>query len=126
MSTQQDATVNIHVNNQEAEEKVRSLNQQATELRKKLADAVRIQDNGTIDKTKKELKKVNKELDNARLRSARIREAMKHLSQATPKELHRSLSKLSIISAALLRRSFTFSTLSSIYFLRRIFPCAGS
>ena len=91
MSTQQDATVNIHVNNQEAEEKVRSLNQQATELRKKLADAVRIQDNGTIDKTKKELKKVNKELDNARLRSARIKDAMKHLSQATPKELHNTL-----------------------------------
>lgn len=78
MATQQDATVNIHVNNQEAEEKVRSLNQQATELRKKLADAVRIQDNGTIDKTKKELKKVNKELDNARLRAARVRESMKH------------------------------------------------
>ena len=91
MSTQQDATVNIHVNNQEAEEKVRSLNQQATELRKKLADAVRIQDNGTIDKTKKELRKVNKELDNARLRSARIKDAMKHLSQATPKELHNTL-----------------------------------
>ena len=91
MSTQQDATVNIHVNNQEAEEKVRSLNQQATELRKKLADAVRIQDNGTIDKTKKELRKVNKELDNARLRSARIKDAMKHLSQATPNELHNTL-----------------------------------
>ena len=91
MSTQQDATVNIHVNNQEAEEKVRSLNQQATELRKKLADAVRIQDNGTIDKTKKELKKVNKELDNARLRAARVRESMKHLSEATPKELRNTL-----------------------------------
>lgn len=91
MATQQDATVNIHVNNQEAEEKVRSLNQQATELRKKLADAVRIQDNGTIDKTKKELKKVNKELDNARLRAARVRESMKHLSEATPKELRTTL-----------------------------------
>lgn len=91
MATQQDATVNIHVNNQEAEEKVRSLNQQATELRKKLADAVRIQDNGTIDKTKKELKKVTKELDNARLRAARVRESMKHLSQATPKELQNTL-----------------------------------
>ncbi len=91
MATQQDATVNIHVNNQEAEEKVRSLNQQATELRKKLADAVRIQDNGTIDKTKKELKKVNKELDNARLRAARVRESMKHLSEATPKELRNTL-----------------------------------
>ncbi len=91
MATQQDATVNIHVNNQEAEEKVRSLNQQATELRKKLADAVRIQDNGTIDKTKKELKKVNKELDNARLRAARVRETMKHLSEATPKELRTTL-----------------------------------
>lgn len=126
MATQQDATVNIHVNNQEAEEKVKELSDRARQLRKEFAEAVRIGDKGTIAKTEKELKKVNKELNNATLRAARIREAMKHLSQATPKELHRSLSKLSIISAALLRRSFTFSTLSSIYFLRRIFPCAGS
>ena len=87
MATQQDATVNIHVNNQEAEEKVKELSARARQLRKEFADAVRIGDKGTIAKTEKELKKVNKELNNATLRAARIRDAMKHLSQATPKEL---------------------------------------
>ncbi|MBQ7853861.1 MAG: phage tail tape measure protein [Muribaculaceae bacterium] len=91
MSTQQDATVNIHVNNQEAEEKVKELSARARQLRQEFADAVRIGDKGTIAKTEKELKKVNKELNNATLRAARIRDAMKHLSQATPKELHNTL-----------------------------------
>ena len=91
MSTQQDATVNIHVNNQEAEDKVKELSARARQLRQEFAEAVRIGDKGTIAKTEKELKKVNKELNNATLRSARIRDAMKHLSQATPKELHNTL-----------------------------------
>lgn len=91
MSTQQDATVNIHVNKQEAEEKVKELSARARQLRQEFAEAVRIGDKGTIAKTEKELKKVNKELNNATLRSARIRDAMKHLSQATPKELHNTL-----------------------------------
>lgn len=91
MATQQDATVNIHVNNQEAEEKVKGLSARARQLRQEFAEAVRIDDKGTIDKTKKELKKVNKELDNARLRAARVRESMKHLSEATPKELRNTL-----------------------------------
>lgn len=91
MATQQDATVNIHVNNQEAEEKVKELSARARQLRQEFADAVRIGDKGTIAKTEKELRKVNKELNNATLRAARIRDAMKHLSQATPKELHNTL-----------------------------------
>lgn len=91
MATQQDATVNIHVNNQEAEEKVKELSARARQLRQEFAEAVRIGDKGTIAKTEKELKKVNKELNNATLRAARIRDAMKHLSQATPKELHNTL-----------------------------------
>lgn len=89
--TQQDATVNVHVNNQEAEQKVRELSDRARQLRKEFAEAVRIGDKGTIAKTEKELRKVNKELNNATLRAARIRDAMKHLSQATPKELHNTL-----------------------------------
>lgn len=89
--TQQDATVVVHVNNQEAEEKVRNLQSQAKKLRQEFAEAVRIGDKGTIAKTEKELRKVNKELNNATLRTARIRDAMKHLSQATPKELHNTL-----------------------------------
>lgn len=89
--TQQDATVNIHVNNQEAEQKVNELSDRARQLRKEFAEAVRIGDRGTIAKTEKELRKVNKELNNATLRAARIRDAMKHLSEATPKELHNTL-----------------------------------
>ena len=89
--TQQDATVNVHVNNQEAEQKVKELSDRARQLRKEFAEAVRIGDKGTIAKTEKELRKVNKELNNATLRAARIRDAMKHLSQATPKELHNTL-----------------------------------
>lgn len=89
--TQQDATVIVHVNNQEAEEKVRNLQSQAKKLRQEFAEAVRIGDKGTIAQTEKELRKVNKELNNATLRTARIRDAMKHLSQATPKELHNTL-----------------------------------
>ena len=80
MATQQDATVNIHVNNQEAEEKVKELSARARQLRQEFAEAVRIGDKGTIAKTEKEL-------NNATLRAARVRDAMKHLSQATPKEL---------------------------------------
>ena len=91
MSTQQDATVNVHVNNQEAEEKVKGLSARARQLRQEFAEAVRIGDKGTIAKTEKELKKVNKELNNATLRAARVRDAMKHLSQATPKELQNTL-----------------------------------
>lgn len=91
MATQQDATVNIHVNNQEAEEKVKELSARARQLRQEFAEAVRIGDKGTIAKTEKELKKVNKELDNARLRAARVRESMKHISEATPKELRTTL-----------------------------------
>ena len=89
--TQQDATVNVHVNNQEAEQKVKELADRARQLRKEFAEAVRIGDKGTIAKTEKDLRKVNKELNNATLRAARIRDAMKHLSQATPKELHNTL-----------------------------------
>ncbi len=91
MSTTQDATVNIHVNNQEAEQKVSELSARARQLRQEFAEAVRIGDKGTIAKTEKELRKVNKELNNATLRAARIRDAMKHLSQATPKELQNTL-----------------------------------
>ena len=91
MATQQDATVNIHVNNQDAEEKVKGLSARARQLRQEFAEAVRIGDKGTIAKTEKELKKVNKELNNATLRAARVRDAMKHLSQATPKELQNTL-----------------------------------
>lgn len=91
MSTQQDATVVVHVNDQEAEDKVRSLQERAKQLRQEFANAVKIGDKGTIAATEKELKKVNKELNNASLRAGRIRDAMKHLSQATPKELHNTL-----------------------------------
>ena len=61
MSTQQDATVNIHVNNQEAEEKVKELSARARQLRQEFAEAVRIGDKDTIKKLNTELKKTNRE-----------------------------------------------------------------
>lgn len=77
MSTTQDATVNVHVNNQEAEQTLKQLQERSQRLRQDLAQAHRIDDKGTIAKLKKELKETNKVLENAALRSARIKDAMK-------------------------------------------------
>lgn len=88
---QQDADITIHINDKEAEETVTRLQNRAKELRKAMADAYAAGDKKTFNKLNSELKKTNKELNNAQLNSARIRAAMKHLSEATPKELHQTI-----------------------------------
>lgn len=89
--TQQEAEVILKVNDQQARDKFEQLKKEAADLRTKFAEAFKKGDTREIDRIGKELKKVDRQMNNMRTNAANIRAALKSMDQATPRELQRTI-----------------------------------
>ena len=90
----QNASVNVSVNGQEAKKELENLEVIAKGLRKQLADAYNANDTRGIKKADAELKKVQKSMANIRRESFNVNEVMSRLDKATPKELRKTLAQI--------------------------------
>lgn len=92
MNTQSnEAEVVLKVNSQQAQQKLKQLEEQAAGLRKRFAEAFKNGDTRGITEVNKQLQKVNKEINNMRTNAANIRAAMVRLDEASPRELQRTI-----------------------------------
>lgn len=89
--TQRETEVILKVNSKEAQDKLRKLEQQASDLRQQFAEAFRKGDTRAVDDVNKKLQKVNKEINNMRTNAANIQAAMVRLNEASPRELQRTI-----------------------------------
>ncbi len=89
--TKEEAEVTLKVNSEQAKKEFEALENKATQLRAKFADAYRKGDTRGIKEINDELNKVNREMNRMRLNAANIRAAMKRLDEATPKEIQNTI-----------------------------------
>lgn len=89
--TKEEAEVTLKVNSEQARKEFEALENKATQLRAKFADAYRKGDTRGIKEINDELNKVNREMNRMRLNAANIRAAMKRLDEATPKEIQSTI-----------------------------------
>lgn len=89
--TQRETEVILKVNSKEAQDKLRKLEEQASDLRQKFAEAFSKGDTRGVDDINKKLQKVNKEINNMRTNAANIQAAMVRLNEASPRELQRTI-----------------------------------
>lgn len=88
------STINLSVNGQGVEEKLKKYEQQLVELRNKAQRAAEIGDKGTLQKTQKEIRKVENEMRKVRTATANVEETLRNLDKATPKQLKKDLQTL--------------------------------
>ncbi len=86
---EQVANVIIRINGKEAQDKIAQLEESAESLRKKLMEVGTASDEGK--KAKRELDKVNAQLETLRTNAANVNAAMKRLDQQSPKELKKTI-----------------------------------
>ncbi len=92
MSTQtRESEVILKINSQQAQQKLKQLEDQAKSLRQEFSEAFKKGDTRGIAEVNKKLQKVNKEIANMRTNAANIRAAMTRLDEASPRELQRTL-----------------------------------
>lgn len=91
MENNQTAKVTVEINDRQAEEKLKSLERKATDLRAKFARATEMGDTKGVQRLNKEITRVNGQIDKLRTRAAGVRAAMQNLDKATPNELRRAL-----------------------------------
>ena len=88
------STVNLSVNGKDVEEKLDKYQKQLVELRKKAQQAAEIGDKGTLQKTQKEIVKVENQMRKLRSATANVEDTLKNLDKATPKQLKKDLQTL--------------------------------
>lgn len=88
------STINLSVNGQGVEEKLKKYEQQLVELRNKAQRAAEIGDKGTLQKTQKEIRKVENEMRKVRTATANVEDTLRNLDKATPKQLKKDLQTL--------------------------------
>lgn len=92
MSTNtQETEVVLKVNSQQAQQKLKQLEDQAKSLRKEFVEAFKNGDTRGITEVSKKLQQVNKEMNNMRTNAANIKAAMVRLDEASPRELQRTI-----------------------------------
>lgn len=89
--TKEEAIVDLRVNNQAAIDDFNKLEEKATRLKKKFSEAFARGDTRGVQAVNDQLKKVNKEMQQARTNAGNIRAAMVRLNEATPRELQRAI-----------------------------------
>lgn len=88
------STINLSVNGQGVEEKLKKYEKQLVELRNKAQHAAEIGDKGTLQKTQKEIRKVENEMRKVRTATANVEDTLRNLDKATPKQLKKDLQTL--------------------------------
>ena len=88
------STINLSVNGQGVEEKLKKYQKQLVELREKAQRAAEIGDKGTLQKTQKEIRKVESEMRKVRTATANVEDTLRNLDKATPKTLKKDLQTL--------------------------------
>ena len=87
------STINLSVNGQGVEEKLKTYQKQLVELREKAQRAAEIGDKGTLQKTQKEIRKVESEMRKVRTATANVEDTLRNLDKATPKTLKKDLQR---------------------------------
>lgn len=88
------STVNLSINGKEVEEKLDKYQKQLVELRKKAQRAAELGDKGTLQKTQKEIVKVENQMRKLRTATANVEDTLRNLDKATPKQLKKDLQML--------------------------------
>lgn len=88
------STVNLSINGKEVEEKLDKYQKQLVELRKKAQRAAELGDKGTLQKTQKEIVKVENQMRKLRTATANVEDTLRNLDKATPKQLKQDLKTL--------------------------------
>ena len=88
------STVNLSINGKEVEEKLDKYQKQLVELRKKAQRAAELGDKGTLQKTQKEIVKVENQMRKLRTATANVEDTLRNLDKATPKQLKKDLQTL--------------------------------
>ena len=88
------STINLSVNGQGVEEKLKKYQDQLVKLREKAQHAAEIGDKGTLQKTQKEIRKVESEMRKVRTATANVEDTLRNLDKATPKTLKKDLQTL--------------------------------
>lgn len=89
--TQQEAEVILKINDQQSRDKLDQLEAKAKSLRQQFADAFKKGDVRGVNDINRELQRTNREMNNLRTNAANIRAAMVRMSDATPRELRRTI-----------------------------------
>lgn len=90
----EEAEVILKIDSKEAQQKLDSLKQQATDLRKEFSTAFKKGDTKEINRINQELQKTTREIKKMQTNAANVSDAMKRLGELTPKELRRTLGQI--------------------------------
>lgn len=88
------STINLSVNGREVENKIEKLEKQLVSLRKTAEHAAEIGDKGTLQKTQKEIIKVENQLRKVRTATANVEQTLQNLDKARPNNLKADLRTL--------------------------------
>lgn len=88
------AQIIVTVNGKQAEKMMNDLQKRAEILRKKMDEAAKIGDKGTVQKLSRELKQVERQINQIKGASQSVEEVLKRLDKASPRELKKTLSQL--------------------------------
>lgn len=88
------STVNLSVNGKEVEDKIKKLEKQLNQLHEVAENAVKIGDKGTLQKTQKEIIKVENQMRKVRTATANVEETMRNLDKARPNNIKKDLQTL--------------------------------
>lgn len=88
------ATVNLHINGQEAVKKLEQLKTRAFDLQNAIAKAAAAGNKTELTKLRKELKSTNAQIRQIESATQEVENVLRRLDKATPKELQRSLRTL--------------------------------
>lgn len=88
------AQVILSVNGKQAEQIFKTLEKDAEKLRKKMDEAAKIGDKGSLMKLQRELKKTEKQMDLIKGSAKSVEDVLKSLDKASPKQLRGILAKL--------------------------------
>jgi TP901 family phage tail tape measure protein len=88
------STVNLSINGKDVEEKLDKYQKKLVELREKAQKAAEIGDKGTLQKTQKEIVKVENQMRRLRNATANVDETLRNLDKAGPKQLKKDLRTL--------------------------------
>ena len=85
------ATVNLHINGQEAQKKLELLRQRAFDLQNAIASAAAAGNKTELKRLRQELKNTKSEIRQIESATQEVEQVLHNLDRATPKELQRSL-----------------------------------
>lgn len=88
------AQIIVSVNSKQAENMLKNLERQAATIRKKMDEAAKIGDKGTVKKLQAQLKQTERLINQIKGASQAVEKSLESLDKATPKQLKKALSQL--------------------------------